>query len=116
MARVKGRYQKFHGRRALLNRPGQQTTAAIVAEVEDSSTWRGTSSIYDKPDITLQLANCDRSISFDVSIEDATYENDVEKIGIMIDALQKFRRGFIKERQRYLDRAHEEGWSTSDND
>lgn len=116
MARSEGRYRKFHGRRALLNQPGQQTTAAIVAEIEDSSTWHGVANKYDEPRCTLQLSNCDRSISFECSISGLMYENDLEKVSIMIDALQKFRRGMVKEHSRHLARVEAYGWDKDDED
>lgn len=112
--REDGRYEKYHGRRYLLNTvPGQQTTAAIVAEIEDTSTWRGEvlTSSYDQPSTTLQFANCDRSISFDCSVDGkgGRYENDLKKLDLMIESLQAFRRGFKLERERHVRRRQAAG-------
>lgn len=103
---MKGRYRKFHGKRALLNGPGFQTTAAIVAEIEDTSTW--VVDVKDRylpePRIVLQFANCDRSISFIVDVDDTNYANDLAKVQTMISALKAFERGLKIERERYVGR------------
>ena len=109
-----GRHEKFHGRRYLLNTtPGQQTTAAVVAEIEDTSTWRGSAltSEYEQPLITLQFADCDRSISFDLAVggRGGRYENDLKKLDLMIESLQAFRRGFKLERERHVRRRQAAG-------
>lgn len=98
----KGRYQQFHGRRAMLNLPGHQTTAAIVAEVEDSSTWSKELDSEDwiQPRVTLQIANCDRSISFEVEVEGNDADNDLKKVETLISVLTDFRAGLVTERRR----------------
>jgi hypothetical protein len=59
----------------------------------------------------LQFADCNRSISFDISVEGAVgrYENDLKKLDLMIDALQSFRRGFKLERERHVRRRQAAG-------
>lgn len=106
--------QKWHGGRALLNRPGFQSTAAIVAEIEDTGPATQGTREADKPTYSFQLANCDRSISFMLDgfgfyVRDAEYdqqikdamENDLYKLDVMIETLQKFRDGVALEQKRY---------------
>lgn len=102
--------KKYHGGRGLLNPyPGQQTTAAIVAEVQDMSGKeyepKPDSGYVIAPETVLQIANCDRSIAFEFNFWDAeTRANNIEKIDTMLDALKKFRRGLVTETKRYEDR------------
>lgn len=116
------RREKWHGSRALLNKPGYQSTAAIVAEIEDSSTWKAncdadgdplTSQYVNvAPTIALQFANCDRAITYDFDgfqgspgdQLNANQANDLYKLDLMIDALTKFRAGVALEHARYRDR------------
>lgn len=102
--------KRWHGRRALLNSPGFSSTAAIVAEIEDTSGWekgkdgdgKDLKSAYGaEPDYTLQIANCDRSIAFDLDFGPEGWANNVRKVEIMIDTLSKFRDGLIAERVAY---------------
>ncbi len=98
--------RRFHGGRALLNLPGHESTAAIVAEVEDSATWkRGTG--YDiEPKIVLQIANCDRSIAFTCDMENAREQaNALHKVDTLIDTLTAFREALVLEHARYNKRA-----------
>lgn len=106
--------KKFHGGRALLNLEGQESTAAMVAEVEDTSSWKKGKG-YDgselkhrweaTPSILLQFANCDRSIAFTGSIDTPeNIENTFYKVDTMIELLQKFRAGIAIEAARYADR------------
>jgi hypothetical protein len=105
--------EKWHGKRALLNGPGYQSTAAIVAEIEDSSTWPAVNDEVDtwrRPSTTLQIANCDRSIAFDMDwVDKAGMKNDLKKIDIMIDCLTKFRAGLELEQQRMIERCKQTG-------
>ena len=104
---------KVHGGRAMLNLPGYQTTAAIVAEVEDTSTWadgKGRKGLavqtkYDcEPYVKFQVANCDRSIEFVFPLEPHEVENSLYKIDTFIEALKDFRVGFEIEHKRYMER------------
>jgi hypothetical protein len=98
----------------MLNLPGYQSTAAIVAEIEDTSTWeegkgrngRSMKNAYAvEPHIMVQFANCDRSISFDFDITTPEERsNSFHKIDTMIDALMSFREGLTIEAQRYKKR------------
>lgn len=104
-----------HGRRALLNKPGHHSTGAIVAEIEDTDTWEVGKNGDGKtiahgwnaaPRVVFQISNCDRSLSFDVDLEERdAYLNSLHKVDTMIDALEKFRTGVVQERGRYVRRA-----------
>lgn len=108
----------------MLNRPGYQTTAAIVAEIEDTSAWkpgkdrngRDLSSSYGtEPLYTLQLSNCDRSISFMLEFgSPERHANNLHKLDTMISALEKFRTGLAQEHEAYECRAEEQGWDADD--
>jgi hypothetical protein len=107
--------RRFFGRRALLNLPGHESSAAIVAEIEDTSTWKkGTG--YDgkklepysdiEPRVILQIANCDRSIVFNCSMDtEQEQENTLHKVMALIAALTEFRDGLLIEFPRYNERA-----------
>lgn len=108
--------RKFHGGRALLNKPGQSTTAAIVCEIEDSSRWKKNEDgrgnkvkqggWVSPPDYTFQLANCDRSIAFELALtaDQEDLDNNLHKLDTMIEVLQKFRNGVALEQQRHRER------------
>lgn len=106
--------KKLYGGRSLLNLPGHESTAAIVAEIENTSTWKAGKGHNGKdlkhtweaePSMMLQFANCDRSISFSTSIADKDeYSNTLHKIDTMIDLLVEFRSGIIVEYERYNER------------
>lgn len=103
--------RRYHGRRALLNLPGLHSTAAIVAEVEDTSTWRAgrdrdgdpiNTSYQCTPKSMLQIANCDRSILFQVDVDDSgEMPNNLHKLDTLIDALVQLRAGLVVEQERY---------------
>lgn len=106
------------GRRFLLNPPGIQSTAAIVAEVEDSSRWpvgkdgdgRDLDLDPDKrwtlqPRTILQISNCDRSIAFAFDWNTAAQRRSgLVKIDKMVEALQALRAGLEEEHVRYAER------------
>jgi hypothetical protein len=112
MARRKAK--KWHGARALLNRVGYSSTGAIVCEIEDTSGWEdgkdGDGDEIDPrwpstPRYTFQVANCDRSISFELDFGDADERaNNLYKLDTMIDVLTKFRAGVLLENERYEQR------------
>jgi hypothetical protein len=90
---------KWHGGRALLNKAGYQSTAAIVAEIENTESVE--QDRYYRPRYTLQLSNCDRSISFDIEMHDAAARaNSLHKVRTMIKHLQAFEKGLVLENQR----------------
>lgn len=95
---------KLHGRRGLLNGPGFHSTAAIVAEITDS----GDNVAWDKPyypsrpQPTLVISDCDRSIDFDFNGDTAEgMRNDQRKLDTLIDALTKLRDGIAIENERF---------------
>lgn len=108
--------RKWHGARALLNTSGHSSTGAIVCEIEDSAKWKngkdGRGNLIKQggwvspPDYTFQIANCDRSIAFelDLTSDPDDLANNLFKIDTMIDTLQKFRDGVALEQQRHKDR------------
>lgn len=99
--------------RAMLNLPGFQTTGAVVAEVENTSTWKSGKDRDGRdltkwacdPHVTLQFADCDRATSFDFTFgNEFEHENNLHKVDTMITALTKFRSGLALEQERYMDR------------
>lgn len=102
--------RKWHGWRGMLNLTGYQSTASMVAEIEDTGvrTPKGWSP-HDRPAYTLQFSNCDRSIAFELDFYAPTdkvameqdFENNLYKIDQMIEGLQAFRDGLKTEQDRY---------------
>lgn len=100
----------------MLNLPGHQSTAALVAEIEDTGPANKTQSRRDhNPNYTLQISNCDRSISFEIDSFNyvyrdesegrrASFENDLHKLDTMIDLLTRFRAGVALEQNRFARR------------
>lgn len=108
---TRGRRKKWHGKRALLNGEGYQSTAAIVAEIEDSTGWESEPSYNPVPAVTLQFANCDRSIAYDLDWgDDDSLQNSLDKVDLMIDCLRRFRKGLVKEQERYRMRREKAGY------
>ena len=105
---------RVHGQHQLLNAPGFASTGAIVADVEDTSRWqpgcdregnRLTTAYGAEREVVWQLANCDRSITFECEWESAAgRRNTLRKIDAMIAALSAFRAGVVKEQGRYVQR------------
>lgn len=116
--------RKYHGGRGLLNLAGHQTTAAIVAEIEDTSTWKAGHDGQGKeikskwqvtPYVTFQISDCTRVVSFDLGVsEEDEYENALHKVDCMLDSLKAFRKGLVTERKRYL--ARTKGLDETDED
>lgn len=104
----------FHGGRAMLNLPGHQSTAAMVAEIEDTGPANATQDRRDNaPTYTLQIANCDRSIAFEIDSfgwwdkddeVNAAMKNDLHKLDTMIKLLTEFREGLATEQRRWVRR------------
>lgn len=100
----------------MLNPPGVQSTAAIVAEVEDSSGWRpgkdGQGRDFDlselwtlEPVVMLKVSDCDRAAT--LAIQFATpylRRAALVKVDRMIEALTAFREGLVKEQKLYAER------------
>jgi len=103
---------KVLGMRALLNKPGFCTTAAIVAEVEDTSEWKPGRDKRGKrlerniePYTTLQVSDCYRAITFEIHWHSAKERKNVlHKLDTMIAALTAFRDGVEAEQERYAER------------
>lgn len=94
--------RSYHGRREMLNRPGFQTTAAIVAEIENTEAGLPR---WGEPEYTLQLSDCDRSISFTLDMDTPEgRRNNLHKVDTMIRALTEFRKGLDIEQKRYARR------------
>lgn len=114
------------GGRALLNRSSHATTAAIVAEVEDTRTWAegevrgrpiGTDNDGEKvsklsdlrwelePNHTLQISNCDRSIAFELDWQtESERANTLHKLDTLIEILAEFREAVADEQRLYVER------------
>ena len=77
------------GARALLNLPGHESTAAIVAEITRPSA--------EYPDITLVISDCSRVIhlSFDRGGTPDERENNLYKVDTLISVLREFRKGLV---------------------
>lgn len=114
---------RVHGKRFMLNPPGVQSTAAIVAEVEDSSGWRpgkdGQGRDFDlselwtlEPVVMLKVSDCDRAATLAIqfatlAIQFATpylRRAALVKVDRMIEALTAFREGLVKEQKLYAER------------
>jgi hypothetical protein len=111
----RGRRVKWHGRTAMLNKPGFQSTAAICCVVEDSSTWpvgRDSEgepiSKWSTPSYTFQIANCDRSLAWELDFQTpGSRANDMHKLNVLVDTLTKFRDGVKLEQERMVQRLSE---------
>lgn len=87
---------KVYGRRAMLNLPGFESTAAITAEIVSGEYgWEADIKISDcSRQITLSI--CDPASS---STADERYENDLYKVDTLIDVLKEFRKGMVRVRR-----------------
>lgn len=95
----------FHGGRSMLNLPGHHSTGAITAEIQNTSNWPADVDRWERPDFIFVIANCDRSISFDVDFDtEEELKNSLYKIDTMVDILRRFRRGVAVEGRRALKR------------
>lgn len=110
------RKKKYFGKRAMLNLPGNQGTAAIVAEIEDTSTWLvgkdgrghklGNKWSCLSNDIKLCVSDCSRTVELSIDIgSEKGYVNSIHKVDTMIEALSGLRMGLVTERARYLERS-----------
>lgn len=106
------------GARLLLNLPGVQSTAAIVAEVEDTRRWQtgrfreGTPLNWDDnsewslvPDTVLKVSDCDRSVTFSIEWQSARHRRAaLTKVDRLIEALVAFRAALAEEQRLYVAR------------
>lgn len=105
--------RKVWGRRSLLNLPGHHSTAAIIAEIENTVDWpEGKSrngneltSYTAEPNITLIVTDCSEKVNIEIDIgTPARLENSIHKLDTMIDALKSMRKGVIREHDRLVER------------
>jgi hypothetical protein len=114
------------GGRSLLNLSPFATTAAIVAEVEDTRGWKdgevrgrpiGETRKGEKqddaddlrwevePESTFQIANCDRSIAFEIDWQTPSERaNTLHKLDTMVGVLTEFRDAVADEQRLYAER------------
>lgn len=118
------------GGRALLNLAPHHSTAAIVAEVEDTRGWKegevrgrpvGTTVEGKRdedadirwelePESTLQIANCDRSIAFEIDFSsESERRNALYKLDTLIGVLTEFREAVADEQRLYVERWEKHG-------
>lgn len=112
---------RIRGRRFLLNPSGIQSTAAIVAEIEDTRTWlagrfrKGTPLHWDddtawnlEPDIMLKISDCDRAVTLAIEFGNGQKRRAaLHEIDRMIEALTEFRVALEDEQGRYITRLRE---------
>lgn len=85
----------------MLNRPGFHSTAAIVAEVPNSSYLKNDD--YDYDCAQLVISDCSRSIAIEFCTAKRHarlpdyWENDLAKVDTLIDVLKDFRKGLVAE-------------------
>lgn len=87
---------RVFGRRALLNRPGFEGTAAIVAELSEGKYGWGCDLKISDCSRVVCLAICDPAAD---ETDDDRFYNDVEKVDILLEALKEFRKGMFKVRK-----------------
>lgn len=81
----------IYSRKEFLNLAGQESMANIVAHIVKSG-WRSGEDFYRHVDLTLDIADCDRKISFALDLDgDYERENSLHKIDTLIDVLIEFR-------------------------
>lgn len=96
--------RKWHGRRALLNRTGHHSTAAIVAEVQDMSDMPADRTEYwdNIPDAIVQISDCNRSVNIEINWDtEDDRSNSLHKIDTMLDTLTEFRQYLVIEQERF---------------
>lgn len=80
--------RRVEGKRAMLNLPGHQSTASIVAEiVREAGGWH---------EATFDISDCDRKISLSFGLSAGSMENNLYKVDTIIDAAKTFRRALVK--------------------
>lgn len=87
---------KIYGGRSMLNLPGFESTAAIVAElVEGMYGWEA----------DIKISDCSRQITLSIcnpaaaDTDDLRFENDLYKVDTLIDTLKAFRTGMLRVRR-----------------
>lgn len=78
-------------KRIFLNKAGYHSVAAIYAEVKKGS-------------YTLKMADCDRTVSFEIDGYDAESKvNSLRKVDLLINTLVEFRAALVKDFARKRD-------------
>jgi hypothetical protein len=102
----------------MLNPPGFHSTAAIVAEVEDTRDWKvgcdasgdpialGDDAYKAEPSYAmLQISDCSRTVNLSIGFRTAGDRRDaLVKVDRLVDALTEFRKGLVIEQERYVRR------------
>lgn len=106
--------KRWRGGRTLLNDPGFHSTAALVAEIEDTSYWPEgkngdgydlNSSWRLQPVTTFQITDCDKKVSFDIDWESpALMRNSLKKVRRMLKVLTAFEAALVDEQKLYNER------------
>lgn len=109
---------RFRGRRFLLNPSGVQSTAAVVAEIEDTRNWLtgrfrlGKPLHFDdetawalSPDLTLKFSDCTRSVNFEIEWDSPKKRRAArQKVALMVEALTEFGVALEEEQRLYVQR------------
>lgn len=87
---------RIYGKRAMLNLPRFESTAAICAEiVEGRYGW----------ELDIKISDCSRQITLSIcdpasdDTDDDRFENDLYKVDTLIDVLKSFRTGMLRVRR-----------------
>lgn len=100
--------RKVYGGRSLLNLPGHHSTAAIVAEIDNTVNMpydREDDGYALQPNITCKITDCENSVNIEFDVNTASQlENSLHKVDAMIEALTSMREGFVIEHHRLQDR------------
>jgi hypothetical protein len=91
-----------YGGRAMLNLPGHHSTAAIVAEIDNTEGWGDDPKV---PNIICRISDCEGYVNIEFDVNTANQlENSLHKIDVMVEALLAMREGFVPEHHRIQDR------------
>lgn len=85
-----------------LNLPGMHQGAYIRVYVEDS-TDRSTDR-YFSPRTILEIADCDKRVSFDMDWSEFGMKNNLHKVDTLIAGLRAFRSGLVAEHKLQKER------------
>jgi hypothetical protein len=96
---------KLYGERHLLNQPGFHSTAAIVAEIEDTADLAPLPDYAPAPRYTLMISDCYKVVNIEIDFSsEEERENSLNKVDLMLSALTAFRQGLVKEQDLYAQR------------
>lgn len=98
------KYQgRVYGVRALLNRPGFESTGAIVAEITEHPGYGKEPEPF--WDVSLVISDCSRTIGltlFDPQAHDTSderFENDMHKLDTIVEAVRELQKGMRRVRR-----------------